>query len=152
MVSVLFSIASIKSLASLAAFASFAPGIAGAPAQVAMNGMCMGPDLAITSVHHSRPHLDASGRNAYTIAVTATNVGMHGQAGNALDSIALAENGVRLDVKGLQPLPAGASQTVTFIFRRAADAGMGTSPLHFRILITQGMECDTSNDSARLDL
>jgi hypothetical protein len=143
MLSVIFSIVSLASLLS--------PGAAGAPAVVAMS-TCTGPDLAITSVRHSRPHLDASGRNAYSIAVTATNVGARGQAGNSLDSIALFENGVRLDVKGLQPLPAGASQTVTFVFRRAADAGMGTSPLRFRILITQGIECDTSNDGARLQL
>ncbi len=141
MFSVIFSIASFASL-----------GAASAPAQVAMNGMCMGPDLAITSVHAGRPHMDASGRNAYRIAVTATNVGMHGQSGNALDSIALSENGVRLDVKGLEPLPAGASQTVSFIFRRAADAGMGTSPLRFRILMEQGMDCNPMNDAMRLDI
>jgi hypothetical protein len=140
----------IFSIASLAAFGSLGPAGAPAPAQVAM--MCTGPDLAITGVHHGPPHIDASGRNAYRIFVTATNVGMHGQAGNALDSIALSENGVRLDVKGLQPLPAGASQTVTFIFRRAADAGMFTSPLRFRIIMEQGMDCNSGNDAMRLVL
>ncbi len=132
-----------SALSTIAVVASL--GAAGAPAQIAVNDVCRNSDsVGITRVLSSKPHLDSSGRNAYSIAVTATNEGKHGQLRDALDSIALVERGVRLDVKGLQSLPAGASQTVHFILRRAVEAG--TSELHFQMLTKQGMDCNADAD------
>jgi hypothetical protein len=54
----------------------------------------------------------------------------------------------KTDVKGLQPLAAGASQTVVFTFRRSADAGRGTTNLRFAMQYTQPAmpDCNASND------
>jgi hypothetical protein len=67
------------------------------------------------------------------------------------------EYAIRHDVKGLQPLASGASQTVFFEVKRSADAGMGTTPLRFRIEFAQpfppgGQDCDPTDDSGALDL
>ena len=128
----------------------------GAPAQVAYMP-CFGADPAIVGVRHAGRMTDANGVTHYRIAVTVKNVGPRRQAGNTLDSVAMYEYAIRHDVKGLQPLAPRASQTVIFDVKRSADAGMGTTPLRFRIEFAQplppgGQDCDPTNDSGALDL
>jgi hypothetical protein len=127
----------------------------GAPAQVAYMP-CFGADPAIVGVRRAG-RTTMNGVNHYRIAVTVKNVGPRRQAGNTLDSVALYEYAIRHDVKGLQPLGPGETQTVVFDVQRSAEAGAGTTPLRFRIEFTKpvppgGQDCDPTNDMAALDI
>ncbi len=56
---------------------------------------------AVRSVAHNGP------LNHYTVAVTVTNQGSMRQPGNTLQSVAVYQNGDKVDQKGLQPLRPG---------------------------------------------
>jgi len=104
------------------------------PSQVAAIGSCPGAALAIASVIPFPPTTAGGDLNHYRIDVTVQNRGSAKQPGNALDSVAMYQNGVRSNVKGLKPLAAGGSQTVSFTFARSAVAGRRTSRLRFQLL------------------
>ena len=71
--------------------------------------------------------------NRYQINATVTNRGDQAQAGNTLQFLDVVYYGGRIDARGIPPLGAGQSYTVTYVWPRSADAGRWTSPVDFRI-------------------
>ena len=117
---------------------------------------CTGADPAITSV---QPRLTSSGGdvNTYDIAVTVQNLGTMHQASNVLDSVAMYQNGEKVDQHGLQPLGPNRSQTVVFHVQRSTQAESGTTHLHFAVQFTQprppgNQDCNLSNGVASIDV
>jgi len=95
---------------------------------------CAGPDLTVTSirvasVHHGRYLI------SYRLVATVTNVGRAVQVSNVLQFLDVKQYGKRLDDRGIPPLRPGQSYKVVYVWRRAIDAGKGTTPLNFRIRV-----------------
>ena len=92
----------------------------------------------------------------YTVAITVTNQGRARQPGNLLQSVDVYQNGDRVGKIGLQPLRAHQSQTVTYGFDRAADAGDGTT--HLRLQLDYNgrtgntIDCGTGPEVYRLNV
>jgi hypothetical protein len=127
--------------------------LGGAPAVARAQGSCSGADSGIVSVRTLPPVTDATGVSTFRVAVTVANVGTAKQAGNTLESVAMYEHGVRTDLKGLQPLAAGARETVVFSMRRSADAGAGSTNLQFVLKFARPThDCNTANDRANATL
>jgi hypothetical protein len=103
----------------------------GAPVHVAAT-TCSGGGIAVVAAHASKPDVDQSGVAHYKVGVTVKNKGAR-QPGNALDSVVMYQQDTRTDTKGLQPLAAGATQTVWFSFIRNADTEAGSTNLKFGI-------------------
>ena len=82
--------------------------------------------VAVQRVEHT-PYL-----NLYHVRVTVTNRTSQFQPGNALQFVDVTQYGDRLDDKGIPPLAPGASYSWTYVWKRSADAGSGTTPLNFR--------------------
>ena len=91
---------------------------------------CTTPSPALATVAVQRvertPYL-----NLYHVRVTVTNRGNQSQAGNALQFVDVTQYGDRLDDKGIPPLRPGESYSWTYVWKRSADAGSGTTPLNF---------------------
>ena len=71
--------------------------------------------------------------NRYVVAIVVTNVGSQSQSGNTLQSVDVMQNDVKVDQKGVIPLHAGQTTTVTYQFERSAEAAPGSTNLVFRI-------------------
>lgn len=71
--------------------------------------------------------------NYYHVTATVTNRGDAGQAGNVLQFIDVNQYGSRLDDRGVPPLAPGQSYTITYVWKRAEDAGKWTTPLDFSV-------------------
>ncbi|MBV8082202.1 MAG: hypothetical protein JO347_10460 [Candidatus Eremiobacteraeota bacterium] len=69
----------------------------------------------------------------YTVAVDVQNRGDVAQPSDLLMSVDVFQAGARVDQIGLQPLRPNQSQTVTYTFHRAAEAGDGTTDLKFML-------------------
>ncbi len=82
--------------------------------------------VAVQTVSHT-PYL-----NLYHVRVTVTNRGSHSQSGNVLQFVDVTQYGDRLDDKGIPPLAPGESYSWTYVWKRSAEAGSGTTPLNFR--------------------
>ncbi len=93
---------------------------------------CAGADPAITSVA-LQGVTTTRYLNLYRVAVTVTNLGSVAQADNVLQFVDVMQYGDRLDDRGIPPLAAGASYTFTYVWKRAVDAGTGTTPLNFHV-------------------
>jgi subtilase family serine protease len=115
---------------------------------------CSAADPAITQAT-VRSVTDNGEIKHYVVAITVTNLGQAAQAGNLLQSVDVFRDGEKRDQKGLQPLRAGQSQTVTYEFDRAAEARPGSTRLDFKLDLqaaTPGSaDCNASNDAFRLD-
>lgn len=116
---------------------------------------CSGADPALMPVTVKSVSTDG-GVNVYTIGGKVTNVGNAGQSSNVLQFVEIYQGGDRLDVRGIPPLRPGQSYAWTYVWRRASDAGMNSTTMHFRISMRQpaqvpsAQDCDASNDTARL--
>ncbi|HEY6327022.1 MAG TPA: hypothetical protein VIW73_10985 [Candidatus Cybelea sp.] len=97
---------------------------------IAVAASCGGPTVtavAVQSMNATR-YL-----NYYHVTATVTNRGDAGQAGNVLQFIDVNQYGDRLDDRGVPPLATGQSYTITYVWKRAVDAGKWTTPLDFSI-------------------
>lgn len=113
---------------------------------------CSGPDPSLSVVKVASVSADGSGLNHYTIKVVVTNVGSAGQAGNVLQSVNVSHFDNKVDTKGIPPLKAGASYVWMYNFKRNADAGKGTTTLHFALDMhgKTSADCNSGNDSYNL--
>jgi CARDB len=71
--------------------------------------------------------------NYYRVSATVTNRGSDAQAGNVLQFVDVMQYGDRLDDRGVPPLAPGQSYTISYVWKRAVDAGKGTTPLDFGV-------------------
>lgn len=81
--------------------------------------------VAVQRVEHT-PYL-----NLYHVRVTVTNYANQSQPGNVLQFLDVTQYGDRLDDKGIPPLAGGESYSWTYVWKRSAQAGSGTTPLNF---------------------
>jgi subtilase family serine protease len=110
----------------LAAFAlAQFPGIAVAAA-------CTGAGPTITSVT-LQGMTPSRYLNYYHVTATVTNRGDQAQAGNVLQFVDVNQYGDRLDDRGVPPLAVGQSYTISYVWKRAVDAGKWTTPLNFSV-------------------
>lgn len=113
---------------------------------------CQGADLALTSltvasVTHGR-YL-----TSYHLVGTVTNVGNVAQNPGAMQFVDVKQYGQRLDDRGVAPLGPGHSYTVAYVWRRAVDAGNGTTALDFRLRpVSASAQPEGACSSARADL
>ncbi len=96
---------------------------------IAVAASCGGPSVTAVTVQgkDSTRYL-----NYYHVTATVTNRG-DAQPGNVLQFIDVDQYGDRLDDRGVPPLAPGQSYTITYVWKRAVDAGKGTTPLDFRV-------------------
>lgn len=115
---------------------------------------CNGADPAIMSAvlnsTTTTGHL-----NHYTIGITVQNMGTMKQASNLLQSVAVYQDGTKVDQKGLQPLARGGSEMVTYSFDRARSAAPRTTQLRFQLVFhgtaaPGNADCNLNNDAYRL--
>ncbi|HVR46537.1 MAG TPA: CARDB domain-containing protein [Candidatus Binatia bacterium] len=97
---------------------------------IAVAAACGGPTVTAVTVQsmNSTRYL-----NYYHVTATVTNRGDATQAGNVLQFIDVNQYGNRLDDRGVPPLAPGQSYTITYVWKRAVDAGKWTTPLDFRV-------------------
>ena len=128
--------------------------LAGMPLVPTNAPSCAGADPAIVSAIVEST-AQVGHLNRYTIGVTVQNMGTMKQASNLLQSVAVFQDGTKVDQKGLQPLARGASQIVMYSFNRSRGAAPRTTHLRF-VLTFKGTavpgnaDCDTGNDEFRL--
>jgi hypothetical protein len=117
---------------------------------------CSGPDPAITGAT-LQSRSKNGGLDHFIVAIQVKNVGSKGQPSNLLQSVEVYQNGDHVDQKGLPPLRAGQSATVTYAFDRSAGAANHTTQLTFSLLqrtyaIPGPQDCSASNDRFRLSV
>jgi hypothetical protein len=117
---------------------------------------CSGADPAVVSATYRLAGSDG-GANRYRLTIRVVNVGSTGQASNVLQFVDIYEHGTKLDAKGIPPLGAGQSYSVTYMYKRATDAGNGTARFAFQLDMRQpagvsGQNCGAANDRFRLVL
>jgi len=105
---------------------------------------CMGPNPAIGPVAVKSVTNDG-GTSEYHLAGTVTNLGSVGQPSNTLQFVDIYVDRVKLDDRGIPPLAPGQSYTFGYTFVRSADAGNGTTTVHFRVRMVQGADCNPAN-------
>jgi hypothetical protein len=105
-----------------------------APATAASAGAaaCSGADPTVTSVVVKNVD-SAGGLNNYQISGTVVNRGSASQASSVLQSVDIYQGTVKLDSKSIPPLKAGESYTFSYVAKRSADAGKGTTKLTFQL-------------------
>jgi hypothetical protein len=91
--------------------------------------------------------------NRYTIAISVTNRGNMKQASNVLQFVDIFEGDAKRDTRSIRPLAPGQTFNTTYIYKRSADAGPGTTTLTLRLNMRQpaapgAADCNTGNDSA----
>lgn len=86
--------------------------------------------------------------NLYRVDATVTNVGTEAQAGNVLQFIDVMQYGNRLDDRGVPPLAPGQTYTISYVWKRAVDAGNWTTPLDFRVRPVASPAADPQECSA----
>jgi len=99
---------------------------------VAVAGACGGAGPTITSVT-LQSMTPSRYLNYYHVTATVTNRGDQAQAGNVLQFVDVNQYGDRLDDRGVPPLAVGQSYTISYVWKRAVDAGKWTTPLDFSI-------------------
>jgi hypothetical protein len=99
---------------------------------VAVAGACGGPGPTITSVT-LQSMTPSRYLNYYHVTATVTNRGDQAQAGNVLQFVDVNQYGDRLDDRGVPPLAVGQSYTISYVWKRAVDAGKWTTPLDFSV-------------------
>jgi subtilase family serine protease len=117
---------------------------------------CSGADPAITSVSLadvSTAHLV----NFYRVTATVTNLGTQAQSGDVLQFVDVMQYGDRLDDRGIPPLAAGQSYTISYVWKRAVEAGKGTTPLNFHIRFVSPMppgsqDCNPGNNASGINI
>lgn len=94
--------------------------------------------------------------NHYVVAVRVTNQGGAAQPGNTLQSIAVYQDGDKVDQKGLPPLRAGQSATVTYAFDRSNLSRARSTKLRFKLVfknaVPGAVACGVPNDETRLSV
>ena len=126
------------------AIVSAGPGVASAA--------CGGADPAITTVA-VKSVTQAGGINHYTLTGTVVNDGSQAQAKDTLQFVDIFQQpGEKLDAKGIPPLAPGQSYTFSYVMLRSAEAGNGTTTLHFQLDLHQpapsaSSNCNTANDT-----
>ena len=116
---------------------------------------CSGADPAIV-----KTALQSSTQNGplrhLVVAITVSNLSDVKQASNVLQSVAVYQDGNKVDNKGVKPLAAHQLQTVTYTFDRSAQAAPGTTHLRFKLSLEgatpANADCNTENDEARLNV
>jgi hypothetical protein len=92
--------------------------------------------------------------NHYVVAITVSNHGSAGQPGNTLQSIAVYQNGDKVDQKGLPPLRSGGRATVTYAFDRNHRSEARSTNLRFKLVfknqVPGAVACDVPTGEARL--
>jgi archaellum component FlaG (FlaF/FlaG flagellin family) len=110
-------------------------------------------DPAITHVA-AGPVANNGNLTTYAFAVTLKNVGGANQPSSVLNSIQIFQDATKVDQKGAQPLRAGASETIRYMFQRSSDARPGTTRLRFHVLVNDphapAQNCSTANDTYRI--
>jgi len=109
--------------------------------------VCTGADPAIVqaAVRSVTPNGDL---NRYVVAITVTNQGNAGQPGNTLQSVAVYQDGEKVDQKGLPPLRPGQSATVRYAFDRSHLARERTTDLRFQLVFKNAVPGAVSCDAA----
>ena len=128
--------------------AALAAGVLVAAPAIPAAAQCSGSQPSITSARVTNTAPDQS-RTRYEVGVTVTNVGDQTQSSKTLQSVAILQDGIKVDQKGVPPLEAGKPYTFTYTFVRASDAGTGTTKLDFQ-LTGAGAACPGARDNYSL--
>lgn len=120
---------------------------------VAVAGACGGAGPTITSVT-LQSMTPSRYLNYYHVTATVTNRGDQAQAGNVLQFVDVNQYGDRLDDRGVPPLAVGQSYTISYVWKRAVDAGRWTTPLDFSVRpvapTSLGNNCIPASVSSRI--
>lgn len=114
-----------------------------APAS-AVAATCAGPNPAITAA--TVKNVTSTGQmSTYHLVGTVTNLGSSAQPKDTLQFVDVFVDEQKKDSRGIPPLAPGQSYTFGFDWPRAADAGKGTTTVHFRMDMRQGSDCNPNN-------
>jgi subtilase family serine protease len=132
---------------------ALAPFILAQLSGVAVAGVCGGAGPTITSVT-LQSMTPSRYLNYYHVTATVTNRGDQAQTGNVLQFVDVNQYGDRLDDRGVPPLAVGQSYTISYVWKRAVDAGKWTTPLDFRVRpvapTSLSSDCIPANVSSRI--
>ena len=122
------------------------------PLLAAATNACAGP--AITNAVATQVGTNGDLTN-YDVAITVKNSGS-AEPSSLLQSVQVYQDQTKVDQKGTQPLAAGGSTTVHYIFSRSSEAERGSTHLHFRLVLsdphgTAFSDCTPDSDY-RLDV
>lgn len=116
---------------------------------------CVGADPALISTAVKDVTNDG-GLNHYHLSGTVTNVGSLKQASNTLQFVdVFLGRSQKVNSIGIPPLKPGQSYTFGWTYDRSADAGEGTTTVHFRLRSANttppaSQDCSAANDTAQV--
>ncbi len=105
---------------------------------------CAGANPAITSVAVKNVTNNGS-TSEYHIAGTVRNLGSQAQASNTLQFVDIYVDRMKRSDRGIPPLRPGQTYEFGYTWTRSADAGRGTTTVHFRIRMVAGSDCNPAN-------
>ena len=105
---------------------------------------CTGANPAITSVVVKNV-TSAGTLRSYHIVGTVTNLGSQAQPSNTLQFVDIYVDRQKRNDRGIPPLAPGHSYTFGFDWSRSADAGQGTTTVHFQLRMVAGSDCNPAN-------
>jgi len=106
--------------------------------------LCLGGNPAITHVEVQSTH--PMGKvNEYTLAASVRNMGTANQPSNTLQFVDIYNGTQKVDSKGVPPLTASGTYHFTYNWKRASDAGAGTTTFVFKMRMVHGTNCNPSN-------
>jgi hypothetical protein len=115
---------------------------------------CADADPSLGTVSAGHPST-AAGLSTYHLSGTVTNAGDTAQASDVLQSVAVYQDGMKVDSIGIPPLHAHQSYTYTYAAKRSSEAGAGTTKMQFRLLMSRPVgtgpqDCNAGNDSTSM--
>jgi hypothetical protein len=118
--------------------------IALVPVGASAAGRCLGANPAITHVEVQSTH-SMGQTNVYVLAGTVVNMGTQSQPSNTLQFVDIYDGAQRVDAKTIPPLTTSGTFHFTYNWKRAADAGKGTTKFTFKVRMVHGTNCAPNN-------
>ena len=121
---------------------------------LAMNGTCADPAITMAGLQSTQTNGDL---RRYDMGITVANLGSGAQLPSLLMSVAVYQNGTKVNQIGVPPLRPGARTTVHYVFERSAEAHDNTTRYRLQLMENDPhghpvTDCNTANDSYRLTL
>ena len=114
------------------------------PLAASAQGRCSGGNPAINHVEVQSTHT-MGGVNTYVIVGSVMNMGTMNQPANTLQFVDIYNGSDKVDSKTIPPITTSGTTHFTYQWKRASDAGAGTTTLTFKLRMVHGTNCNPSN-------
>lgn len=114
------------------------------PVGASAQSRCSGGNPAINHVEVQSTHTMGQ-VNVYVIVGSVTNMGTMNQPSNTLQFVDIYDGTEKVDSKSISPITTSGTTHFTYNWKRATDAGTGTTTLTFKLRMVNGTNCNPAN-------